>query len=248
LESIEPERIKIPLPASLLPFCLLGSFLAANDASPSVDLLDAGPAALERKPDSDSSRYIDYLSGLQKKVQVSPDETRPVVLCIGSSSFRLWDAEEALPKFKVINFGFGGSRFSDVNNLWSYLIPPAEPDYVLIYEGDNDVVSKSAFQVFEDFLEVMGRVQAEFPDSQVVIVPVKPSPRRVQYWEEAEKVNAAMALYAKSRENVTVVEGANAKLLDDEGVPYSHLYSDGIHFNDEGYDLWNAAIRACLLK
>ncbi|WPJ96132.1 GDSL-type esterase/lipase family protein [Coraliomargarita algicola] len=234
----------------LIPFLLMCSMLFAGNQTNDICLTDSGLASLERKPDADPLRYLDYVKNLQKAVKIAQDEERPIVLCIGSSSFRRWAAQEALPEFRVINFGFGGSRFSDVNALWSYLIPPVKPDYILIYEGDNDVVvGKSVFQVYEDFLETMGRLQAEFPDSKIIIVPVKPSPNRVKFWPKAQSLNAAMKVYATSRENITMVEGAHVGLLDEAGIPHPQLYlDDGIHFTEEGYAVWNVNIRASLLK
>jgi len=208
--------------------------------------IGTGPASLARIPDSNADRFLAEVIRFET-AEVDPGDLRPVVLCLGSSSFRLWDAQSALPDFKVYNFGFGGSQFSDVNALWPELACPVTPRYVLIYEGDNDIAGgKSAWQVFEDFLETMGRVQSTYPEADVVIVPVKPSPSREQFWPEAASLNRAMAGYAAERSNVRIVEGIEAGLLDGRGSPIPSLFADRLHLNEAGYTIWNERIRAAL--
>ncbi|HSH08888.1 MAG TPA: GDSL-type esterase/lipase family protein [Oceanipulchritudo sp.] len=207
-----------------------------------------GPDAIVRKADPDPGRYAEDVARFSE-LAPDPAETRPVVLLIGSSSFRLWKAQEALPEFKVYNFGFGGSHFTDVNALWDWLSPPVQPDYVLLYEGDNDTAKgASAFQVYEDFLETMGRVLATYPDAKILIIPAKPSPARVAVWKEAEKLNSAMYQFARERDRVDIAAGLPYMLLGTDGLPVPDYYvEDGIHLSDTGYAVWNAQIRALLL-
>ncbi len=215
-------------------------------ASSRAKVIEPGPVSGDRVPDPNGDRFLEEVLKF-REATADPAETRRVVLCIGSSSFRMWKAQEALPEYKVYNFGFGGSHFSDVNALWPELACPVQPRFVLIYEGDNDVADgKSVFQVYEDFLETMGRVQASYPKADVVIVPVKPSPTRVQYWDAAQKLNLVMFAYAEERPNVHLVTGIIEGLLDGEGNPIPSLYADGLHLNDKGYRIWNAAIREML--
>jgi len=238
------SRIRLSHCLSLLLLMILWVGCSHPPSTPGeVPLSSTEPASAQRQPDPNGDRFLEEVLKFRGAV-VDPEDTRPVVLCIGSSSFRLWKAQEALPDYMVYNFGFGGSHFSDVNTLWPELACPVEPRFVLVYEGDNDVADgKSVFQVYEDFLETMGRIQAAYPAADILIVPVKPSPTRVQYWDAACKLNLVMFAYAEERGNVHYVTGIADKLLDRNGQPNPSLYSDGLHLNEAGYQFWNTAIR-----
>src|SRR5690554_5400513 len=89
----------------------------------------------------DPNRFKSQIEELvQKEHQFEPG--KKLVLFTGSSSVRMWkDVAEYFPEFNVINNGFGGSHFSDLIYYYDELISKYEPDYLFIYEGDNDIAS-----------------------------------------------------------------------------------------------------------
>ncbi|MCA9172034.1 MAG: hypothetical protein KDB23_30415, partial [Planctomycetales bacterium] len=68
------------------------------------------------------------------------------VLFIGSSSIRRWQQlAHDFPEYDIIQRGFGGSQFSDVNRYLNDIVLPYDPRAIVIFEGTNDIASgKSA--------------------------------------------------------------------------------------------------------
>ena len=77
-----------------------------------------------------------------KKAEKLPHEKTRIVFA-GSSTFRLWDnMDESFPDYEVVNAGIGGSCFDDLLRYKEQLISATNPDILVIYEGDNDIVNK----------------------------------------------------------------------------------------------------------
>src|SRR5688500_3758063 len=62
------------------------------------------------------------------------------ILFVGSSSVRMWtNLRSSFPRLKVINRGFGGSRFEDVNYYFDRIVTPYNPKTIVLYAGENDI-------------------------------------------------------------------------------------------------------------
>lgn len=200
--------------------------------------------------DPDPARFMKEIAHFSF-MRADPNDPRESMLCIGSSSFRFWDAQAAFPEYQVFNCGFGGSEFSDANALWTYVSPPVNPSVVLVYEGDNDTAAthKPVPQIYEDFVELMGRIMATYPYARIVIVPTKPSPDRVKAWPAVAQLNEMMACYAADHERIEIVADLPGVLKGGTELPLTKYYKkDMVHLNEEGYAIWNERIRAVVLK
>lgn len=171
------------------------------------------------------------------------------ILFVGSSSIRLWNTAVAFPGMPVINRGFGGSHFSDLQYYYDSLVLPYDPSVVVLYEGDNDVASgKSNDQVFEDYLEFTDRLTNDFPDSRLVFVPIKPSSSRWELWPQAKNTNQRIKEHMGKNDQFYYVDLASP-ILGPDGKPDDSLFLDDLlHLNEDGYAKWNTAIRPVLQK
>lgn len=169
------------------------------------------------------------------------------ILFVGSSSIRMWKTAEAFPEMPVINRGFGGSHFSDLQYYYDELVLPYDPSVVVLYEGDNDVASgKSNDQVFEDYLEFTDRLSSDFPDARLVFVPIKPSSSRWDKWPQMKEANQRIKEHMSENDQFYYVDLASP-LLGSNGTPDDSLFlNDLLHLNADGYAKWNAAIRPTL--
>ena len=62
------------------------------------------------------------------------------VLFIGSSSIRRWQQlAHDFPEYDIIQRGFGGSQFSDVNRYLHDIVLPYDPRAIVIFEGTNEI-------------------------------------------------------------------------------------------------------------
>lgn len=171
------------------------------------------------------------------------------ILFVGSSSIRMWKTAEAFPEMPVINRGFGGSHFSDLQYYYDELVLPYDPSVVVLYEGDNDVASgKSNDRVFEDYNEFTDRLTSDFPDARLVFVSIKPSSSRWELWPQMKEANQRIKEHMIENDQFYYVDLASP-LLGSDGTPDDSLFLDDLlHLNADGYAKWNAAIRPTLKK
>lgn len=172
------------------------------------------------------------------------------VVMTGSSSIRrwAWAAEDLGPS--VINRGFGGSQIHCVTHYLHRLVVTYEPSTVVLYSGDNDLVGtlgpkKTAAKVVDDFRVLIEAVHDALPGVPVVLLSIKPSPRRMAAWPAAKEANEGLEALAAADPGVTWVDVASV-LMDGDAVRDGLFTWDGIHMNREGYRLWGQVLRPVL--
>lgn len=211
-------------------------------------LVLAGSAAVlqAQVDDPDPARFTEFFEDQATYDAENSFPDNPIVF-IGSSSINFWRTAEYFPQFPVINRGFGGSQASDATRWVGEGVLKYDPSVVVYYEGDNDVTAgKKADQVFEDMREFAEAVHAELPGTHVVFLSVKPSPARMDSWDEARATNALLASYAAHRYNVHYVD-VGSDLLGSDGQPVPELFlADGIHMTPPGYEIWTRVLTPVL--
>ena len=183
---------------------------------------------------------------ITKEYQFKPDNK--LVVFAGSSSIRMWkDVQEYFPDFNVINNGFGGSQFSDLIFYTDQLILKPKPEILFIYEGDNDIASgKKPSSVAKEARSLLQNIQDELPETEIILISVKPSIARWQLKKNYEKLNKRLRRLAKRTDKV---EYANVWdiMIDQNGNLYQDIFlKDGVHMNKKGYDLWSSEIERFL--
>ena len=198
----------------------------------------AAPSLAAQVADPDPSRFTDTFEDWATHDAENTAPENPIVF-IGSSSINFWRTAEYFPQFPVINRGFGGSQASDATHWVHDGVLKYDPSVVVYYEGDNDVtVGKKADQIWEDMHEFAHAVHAASTGTHVVFLSVKPSPARMDFWDEAQATNALIEDFAAHHWNVHYVD-VGSDLLDSDGQPIPELFlSDGIHMTPPGYDIW----------
>jgi lysophospholipase L1-like esterase len=205
------------------------------------------PSSVEAQvEDPDPSRYAEHFEdqATYDAENSFPDNS---IVFIGSSSINYWRTAEYFPQFPVINRGFGGSQASDATHWVGEAVLKYDPSVVVYYEGDNDVtVGKKAAQIFADMREFAEGVHAELPGTHVVFLSVKPSPARMDSWDEAQATNALLTSYAAHHYNVHYVD-VGSDLLGSDGQPIPELFlDDGIHMTPPGYEIWTRILTPVL--
>lgn len=168
-------------------------------------------------------------------------------LFVGSSSIRMWKLEKSFPKFKTINRGFGGSEIADSIHFADRIILKHKPKVILLYAGDNDIAhGKSAETVTADFQKFVTVVRAELPKTHIAFIAIKPSIKRWNLASEIQKANKAIAAICNQSDQLTYVD-IFKPMLGRDGTPRPELFlKDGLHLNDDGYQLWAREIRQLL--
>lgn len=173
------------------------------------------------------------------------------ILLYGSSSIRLWDSwKNDLKGYDVINRGFGGSQFSDAIYYFDRVVAPLAPEWILVYEGDNDLAAgKSPGQVYDDFLKFMDLVARKLPGTRIGMIAVKPSGARQQLMPLQKELNNMLKDYCKMNPAKAKYIDIYPVLLDKSGAPDITLFrEDHLHLNAIGYARWTAVFRKFLKK
>jgi lysophospholipase L1-like esterase len=191
----------------------------------------------------DPTRFQSQIEELvQKEHQFEPG--KKLVLFTGSSSVRMWkDVAEYFPEYNVINNGFGGSHFSDLIYYYEELIPKYKPDYLFIYEGDNDIASnKKPGKILKEAKLLVDRIQQDLPETKVVLISPKPSVARWHLRKNYQKLNKKLEKLAKKHDNLEYADVWNA-MLDENGQVFTDVFlDDNLHMNKKGYDIWGKVI------
>lgn len=172
------------------------------------------------------------------------------ILFIGSSSFTRWDnIASYFPEHNVLNRGFGASVTTDLIYYANQIIFPYQPAQVVIYEGDNDLVNNGTVEGFiRDMKTLIRMIEINMPGVPILLVSVKPSPRRDKYLDRY--LDANLELHKIARENKHISFSDVASLMMDEKGEYRYdlFAADSLHINKKGYDLWASRIKQQLIS
>lgn len=185
-----------------------------------------------------------------EKFEAADAKEMPPKDCIdflGSSTIRFWEVKKAFPDLPVINRGFGGSEMSDAAEFESRIASKYQPRLVVLYEGDNDLnAGKKPADIFSDYSKFADHLHAESPNTKMIVISIKPSPSRWKLMPLMTETNKLIEEDAKARGWVTYFN-AVPLLLGQDGTPPKGLFrADGLHMNEQGYKLWDDAIRPLL--
>lgn len=182
------------------------------------------------------------------------DQQKPPVtgtcLFTGSSSVRFWrKIGFDLRPLPVINRGFGGSTFRELNYYFDRLVLPYRPKMVAVYEGDNDIVDPeiSPEAVLEELHTFRLKRDAQLPSMQIYMMSVKPSPSRRVLLKKAMRTNALFEAYCDTARGVTYLDVFSPIMTGDSTINGAYFTGDSLHMNQDGYDAWAEAIRDTLL-
>ncbi len=181
-------------------------------------------------------------------VQTPPSE-HPVV-CVGSSSIRLWRTMgEDLAPWPVMNCGFGGSGLFDAVYWADRVVTPFDPRLVVVFSGTNDLAGdapRSAAWVAARFDDLVARLRALGCDAPVVYLAISPTPSRERHLELVHEANRRIAARCAADPVLHFVDTGSG-LLDAAGRPDPKWFvADRLHLNAAGYAHWTATLRPVL--
>ena len=179
------------------------------------------------------------MAAIQQKYDSIWDADRPTIVFTGSSSIRMWeDLDLRFPEHQVLNTGFGGSQFSDLEAYLDQLVLDYRPVKVFIYEGDNDISArKRQREILETAENVILRLKRAKADLQIVLISPKPSISRWNLRGKYKRLNRKLNRLADNYQGVEFVDVWNP-MLEGRKVNQELFLEDGLHLNAKGYDIW----------
>jgi lysophospholipase L1-like esterase len=191
------------------------------------------------------------IAAFERQDKALPVEPGGIVFT-GSSSIVRWNTmAEDLKPLPVINRGFGGSQYTDVNQYAERTVVAYRPRIVVVYAGDNDLAANSAKtpqSVAADVQKFVGIVHARLPQTWIYIVSIKPSYLRRAQWPQMKEANQLIQNFVHTQDRVQYIDVASAMFDALGNLPRDLFVEDGLHMTSKGYDIWTAVIKPILTK
>ncbi len=223
----------------------------------SVVALSTHAYCQEKAAEHDLTKYVADATKWEKEVAKmsatnQSDGADDAIVCLGSSSFRLWDtiATDMAP-YKIVRRAYGGAKYCDLAIHAPKLVDGLHFRAAMIFVG-NDITGnekdKSPEEVARLAKIVMDAVRKQQPDAPVFLIAVTPSPSRFQHWPKILSANKALERLA-SKEPKTFFVATQEKYLNAQGEPRAELFvKDMLHQNQQGYSIWSSILKDSLEK
>jgi lysophospholipase L1-like esterase len=184
--------------------------------------------------------------------KANPPKQGEIVFTGASSIVRWKTLQEDFAPLYVINRGFGGSEYSDLNKYAKRIVNAYHPRAVVVYEGDNDLAegsTKTPEEVANDAEEFIKIVHDELPQTWIYVMTIKPSKLRWKQWPNMKAANALMAEYIKAHPDHLQLLDISSSMIDPQtNLPCDCFVEDGLHPTAKLYSMWTAIIKPPLMK
>ncbi|MCX7818058.1 MAG: GDSL-type esterase/lipase family protein [Kiritimatiellae bacterium] len=208
----------------------------------------AGALLLTVTPALPAARFADQIAAFDREDAARPPPADPIVFT-GSSSIRLWTTlTNDFPGAPVLNRGFGGATMRDLLERFDRVVAAYRPRALVVYCGENDVaLGRDPIETANDYIELIRRCRLVRPDMKILVVLMKPSPRRWHLWTQFKAANRRIQEICVT-EGVAILDVAPA-MLGADGCPRPELYRDDrLHLTALGYHQWAEQIREWLRR
>lgn len=184
------------------------------------------------------------VDGIIKRNDSLWNPQKETIVFTGSSSIRYWtDLQERFPNEHILNAGFGGSQAVDLIYHLDRLVLKYKPKKVFIYEGDNDIFSKKKPKdIIATTIEIIKKIKAANPKTNVVLISVKPSVSRWKLRRKYKKLNQKFQKLSETDSSILYADVWNI-MLKGRKVRKDIFVSDNLHMNAIGYELWYQALK-----
>ena len=202
-----------------------------------------------------SQEYPDpkrFYNEIKSELEESPfkKSDKPLIVFSGSSSIRFWiDLDKDFIEYDILNRGFGGSIFSDLNYFINELIIKHNPDLIVLYEGDNDIAFNIPTKyIYDDFKKSYELIRKKNENVPIIYIAPKPSPARWDKKDEFYKLNNLIKEFCKIKQKTYYFDTWSI-MIDNEGnIPKKYFWTDMLHMNKSGYQVWKKNLKPLINK
>lgn len=194
-------------------------------------------------------RWAEAINKLTAADATTPPAPGGIVFT-GSSSITRWNRNLAqdFPGLNTIGRGFGGSTITAGLQYIDRVVIPYEPRLVIFYAGENDIAAgRTPERVAQDFSDYSEALFKALPQTRLVYISMKPSPRRWDLQAKFDQANALIAAQCAKDPRITFLDVKPA-MLGDDGTPRVEIFDkDRLHMNAEGYRIWRELVAPLLV-
>ena len=202
-----------------------------------------------------SQEYPDpkrFYNEIKSELEESPfkKSDKPLIVFSGSSSIRFWiDLDKDFIEYDILNRGFGGSIFSDLNYFINELIIKHNPDLIVLYEGDNDIAFNIPTKyIYDDFKKSYELIRKKNENVPIIYIAPKPSPARWDKKNKYDELNNLIKEFCKMKQKTYYFDTWSI-MIDNEGnIPKKYFWTDMLHMNKSGYQVWKKNLKLLINK
>ena len=202
-----------------------------------------------------SQEYPDpkrFYNEIKSELEESPfkKSDKPLIVFSGSSSIRFWiDLDKDFIEYDILNRGFGGSIFSDLNYFINELIIKHNPDLIVLYEGDNDIAFNIPTKyIYDDFKKSYELIRKKNENVPIIYIAPKPSPARWDKKKKYDELNNLIKEFCKMNQRTYYFDTWSI-MIDNEGnIPKKYFWTDMLHMNKSGYQIWKKNLKPLINK
>tara|TARA_B100000401_G_scaffold244211_1_gene165618 strand:+ start:1241 stop:1930 length:690 start_codon:yes stop_codon:yes gene_type:complete len=202
-----------------------------------------------------SQEYPDpkrFYNEIKSELEESPfkKSDKPLIVFSGSSSIRFWiDLDKDFIEYDILNRGFGGSIFSDLNYFINELIIKHNPDLIVLYEGDNDIAFNIPTKyIYDDFKKSYELIRKKNENVSIIYIAPKPSPARWNKKNKYDELNNLIKEFCKMKQKTYYFDTWSI-MIDNEGnIPKKYFWTDMLHMNKSGYQVWKKNLKPLINK
>ena len=202
-----------------------------------------------------SQEYPDpkrFYNEIKSELEESPfkKSDKPLIVFSGSSSIRFWiDLDKDFIEYDILNRGFGGSIFSDLNYFINELILKHNPDLIVLYEGDNDIAFNIPTKyIYDDFKKSYELIRKKNENVPIIYIAPKPSPARWNKKNKYDELNNLIKEFCKMKQKTYYFDTWSI-MIDNEGnIPKKYFWTDMLHMNKSGYQVWKKNLKPLINK
>ncbi len=191
-----------------------------------------------------------------RELLIMNEAKAPEVLFIGNSITHYWGGEPVAElrngqqswekyfgKMNVRNFGFGWDRVENV--LWRVYhdeLDGYDAGYIVLMIGTNNIsIHDSDEKIVDGIRFLIDAIKVRQPKTKIVLLGIYPGKGRE---ERVAELNLKLEQMAELQ--MVVYSNPGKLLFDAKGNIEESLFIDGLHPNNDGYDLLGAEIAKCL--
>ena len=117
-----------------------------------------------------------------------------------------------------------------------------QPKVIVLYLGGNDLtLGFTASKIIAEIVSFIDRVQAQFPNTKILNISIKPSFERQHELKKINEINAQLGEKIETLHNVYQVDFYES-LLKNKRINEVYFLQDGLHLSAEGYQVLRKAI------
>ncbi|MGB3508506.1 MAG: GDSL-type esterase/lipase family protein [Microcoleaceae cyanobacterium] len=197
--------------------------------------------------------YEQWVDQLQREA-IAAAENRPerLTLLVGDS-LSLWFPSKLLPQDRTwLNQGISGESSAGLLKRL-YLFDSTRPETIFLMIGVNDLIHGADDRtILANQTRIIRQLRYVHPRSQIVIQSILPHSGEAATWEGRERLleisNSRIRKINRSIKALADSEGAfflnlHPLFADSQGFLRPDLSTDGLHLNNEGYQVWSTAIQ-----